>query len=443
MLDSTTPSIDDLWEISEEALEQMLEDVSPEDLDFMRQRWRATLNKQSVTEDAQESQLARTYLDRYVYEGLIPAGKGWVKLSPGQRAGFLEEPEINAETEELISVGFPRFPIIGAAALAFMIFLWLISRAMSGGNDVPIIIVLPTLTITATPTPVSTNTPTPTPLALVDSDRFVGGGERSNRTFYPVLFTVDVPDDSQPRVFVVQEQVVDTSEWHYERNPDVASWVSGMSVRPVIGIPFSDSNADLMERLTPETTFTMRMNTGSELRFQFDSVMQVGRQDTTLFQQREPGLALVLIGETDQYGAPTQFRPVALAAYLPDQELEILGEAHDLPTPTPQPTAPSIVDGLDVQLRAVHLDERNLYIEVRFFNPQPGEVIITPGDLWAIFGFVSNPNGVHITPTDFNERHIPSGSAVDTTIQFPWNGSDPFATLNLAGWSYAVTLLGD
>jgi hypothetical protein len=442
MLDSTIPSVDELWEIPEETLEQMLEDVAPEDLDFMRRRWRATLNKHNVTEDAQESQLARTYLDRYVYEGLIPAGKGWVKLSPAQRAGFLEEPEIDVEAEDSMSGGFPRFAIIGAAALAFVIFLWLISRAMSGGKDVPIIVVLPTLTVTATPTPVATQTLTPTPLALVDSDRFVGGGERSNRTFYPVLFTVDVPGDSQPRVFVVQEQVVNTSEWHYESNPDVASWVSGMSVRPVIGIPFSDSNADLMQRLTPETTFTMRMNTGAELRFQFTSSTQVGRQDTTLFQQREPGLALVLIGETDQYGAPTQFRPVALAAYLPEQELEILGEAHDLPTPTPHPTAPSIVDGLDVQLRAVHLDERNLYIEVRFFNPQPGEVTITVSDLWATFGFVSNPKGVHIAPTDFEDRRIPSRSAVDTTVQFAWNGSDPFATLNLAGWSYAVTLLG-
>jgi hypothetical protein len=443
MLDSTIPSVDDMWEIPEEKLEQMLEDVSPEDLDFMRRRWRTTLNKHSVTEDAQENQLARTYLDRYVYEGLIPAGKGWVKLSPAQRVGFLEEPEIDTEQDEPVSVGIPRFAIIGAVLLAVMISLWLLSRAMSGGNNVPIIIALPTLTVTATSTPVATQTPTQTPLALVDSDRFVGGGERSNRTFYPVLFTVDVPGDSQPRVFVVQEQVVNTSEWHYETNPDVVSWVSGMSVRPVIGIPFSDSNADLMERLTPETTFTLRMNTGAELRFQFVSTEQVGRQDTTLFQQREPGLALVLIGETDQYGAPTQFRPVALAAYLPEQELEILGEAHNLPTPTPQPTAPSIVDGLDVQLRAVHLDERNLYIEVRFFNPQPGEVTINSGDLWATFGFVSNPNGVHLAPIDFGNKRIPSGSAVDTTIQFAWNGSDPYATLNLAGWSYAVTLLGD
>jgi hypothetical protein len=442
MLDSTTPSVDDLREIPEEKLEQMLEDVAPEDLDFMRRRWRATLNKQGVTEDAQESQLARTYLDRYVYEGLIPAGKGWVKINPEQRAGFLEN-DVPDEIVELSYVNFPRFAIIGAVALAFVIFLWLISRAMSGGKDVPIIIVLPTLTVTATSTPVVTQTPTPTPLALVDSDRFVGGGERSNRTFYPVLFTVDVPDDSQPRVFVVQEQVVNTSEWHYESNPDVASWVSGMTVRPVIGIPFSDSNADLMQRLTPETIFTLRMNTGAELRFQFMSSTQVGRQDTTLFQQRKPGLALVLIGETDQHGAPTQFRPVALAAYLPEQELEILGEAHDLPTPTPQPTAPSIVDGLDVQLRAVHLDERNLYIEVRFFNPQPDTVTITPSDLWATFGFVSNPNGVHIAPVDFESKHISSGSAVDMTIQFAWNGNDPFVTLHLTGWSYAVTLLGD
>jgi hypothetical protein len=356
----------------------------------------------------------------------------------------LEEPDTSVESDEPASGGLPRAVVIGAFLFAFIMFLLLLTRVFSGDDD-PSIAALPTPTETATPsatpTAIATFTPTPTPLALQESDRFVGGGERSNRTFFPVLFTVDVPGDAQPRVFVVQERVVNTSEWHYESNPDVASWVSGMLVQPVIGIPFSNSNADLMERITPNTTFTLRMNTGAELRFEFTAITQVGRQDTTLFHQREPGLALVLIGETDNYDAPTLLRPVALASYLPEQELAVLGDAHDLPTPTAFPTPPSTVSGLDVQLRAVRLDGRSLYVDSRFFNPQPEEVVISLEDVWVIFGFVSYPNGVQHAPAEFTGIRVASGAAMDSTIRFTWNGRDPYATLNLAGWMFAVTLL--
>lgn len=437
-------NIDALWELSETELEQQLEDIAPEDLDYLRRRWRAVLDKHGVTEDAQESQLARSYLDRYTYEGLIPAGKGWVKLSAAQRAGFLEEPAVDAETDETPSDGLPRAVVIGGFIFAFVIFLLLFSRVLSGGGGASVAeLPTPTDTPTLTPTSIATHTPTPTPLALRESDRFVGGGQRSNRTFFPVMFTVDVPGDAQPRVFVVQERVVNTSEWHYETNPDVASWVSGMLVQPVIGIPFSDANADLMERLIPGTTFTLRMNTGAELRFEFASMTQVGRQDTIIFRQREPGLALVLIGETDNYGSPTLSRPVALANYLPEQELAALGGTRDMPTPTLIPTPPSTVNGLDVQLRAVRLDGRSLYVDARFFNPQREEVTISSDDLWVIFGFVSQPNGVQHTPVEFSGIRVASGMAMDTTIHFAWNGSDPYATLNLAGWTYSVTLLGE
>ena len=149
----------------------------------------------------------------------------------------------------------------------------------------------------------------------------------------------------------------------------------------------------------------------------------------------------MLIGETDDYGAPTLLRPVALADYLPEQELAALGETRDLPPPTAMPTPPSTVSGLDVQLRAVRLDGRSLYVDARFFNPQPEEVTIAGDDLWVIFGFVPNPNGVHNAPAEFTGIRVASGAAMDSTIRFAWNGRDPYATLYLAGWTFAVTLL--
>ena len=149
----------------------------------------------------------------------------------------------------------------------------------------------------------------------------------------------------------------------------------------------------------------------------------------------------MLIGETDNTGAPTLLRPVALAEYLPEQELATLGETRDLPTATPMPIPPSTVAGLDVQLRAVRLDGRNLYVDARFFNPQPEEVTIASDDLWVISGFVPQPNGVQSAPVEFTGIRVPSGAAMDSAIRFAWNGRDPYATLRLAGWTFAVTLL--
>ena len=94
---------------------------------------------------------------------------------------------------------------------------------------------------THTPTPAVS--PTPTPLALEAQDDVIQGGDSERAVAYPVNLQIVPPDDATPRVWVIQRRAVRAAEWNYDPNPDVASFINGMSVRPVIGIPWSEDNA--------------------------------------------------------------------------------------------------------------------------------------------------------------------------------------------------------
>ena len=85
----------------------------------------------------------------------------------------------------------------------------------------------------------------------------------------------------QPRVFVVQRRKVEVSEWEYDPNPDTASFIHSLSVRPVIGVPWSEENEALFESLGPGATFSIRLNTGAVQQFDFASKTEVSRIDTS------------------------------------------------------------------------------------------------------------------------------------------------------------------
>jgi hypothetical protein len=52
----------------------------------------------------------------------------------------------------------------------------------------------------------------------------------------------------------------------------------------------------------------------------------VRRSETSIFRQVSPGLALLLIGETDGDGLPTATRTLVTATYPPEQELSRDGQ---------------------------------------------------------------------------------------------------------------------
>lgn len=528
-------------------LEHLWDAVPTEHQEQIKRRYHQTLHTKGIRDDAGELRLIEDYLHRFEQEGLIPAGERWLRLSASAREALRSDTTDWQTRDDGEIAPRSRLLVIGAVVFAVILVGLLVMRL--GGSDEGSTALVMAVTSTASPSPTPTNIPTATPLALVDTDRFVGESDRrSNRDFYPVVFRIVPPDETPPRVFVVQERLVGTTEWRYEANPDVASWVGGMLVHPVIGIPYSDTNRHLFESLETGTTLVLRMNTGAELRFGYEELVQVAREDTSIFSQLTPGIAVLLIGQTGEDGLPTAARHMVLGHYLPAQELDLLRDApvqipvgfaspaavgdlsvtvsrvtrestgdasalhvgllvgtdmeatstsghswfvedehgvqyaartsaipatlvpgavqpvemmFDVPAASEtmqlvvvSPSGESIsfalplngvspsagLEALDVQMRGVSRDARTLYVDVRLFNPTDETHTLTEVDVWCITGYVPDPSGPQQKPLDFTPLEIAPGDAWDVTLQFPWNGRDPYASVSIAGRRYAVVV---
>ncbi len=278
------------------------------------------------TDDAAELEVLRRLIDAYREQALVPVGSRWASVPERVRAAArrgkpLDAPEAHSDVTR--PSGPPKVLALLLLPLAGLLLFGLFSLIGGTRDEADTLAALTTPTETLTPTPEIS--PTPTPLALEESDPVIRAGDGGRRrNYYPVLLQVHPADGSAPRVFVVQARAVQTADWQFDPNPDVASWVSGLLVRPVLGLPFSPENRDLLTALAPGARFALQMNTGAVLDFTYRDTRQVARQEAMIFAQVEPGLALVLIGETDPEGALTETRWVVTAAYPVEQEVERL-----------------------------------------------------------------------------------------------------------------------
>jgi hypothetical protein len=272
----------------------------------------------AVGSDALERQVAAELLKRYGESALVPVGARWARTPGRVQEAARQNVVLDVPEDELKPAS--RKPstrvvlVLGLLTLAGMGFL--VTHLGSGGKSTAV-----TVTPRASLTPTPRVSPTPTPLALEDQDAVIQGGDSAREAAYPVSLQITVNDEAAPRVWVVQRRKVQASEWNFDSNPDTASFVSGMSVRPVIGVPWSEENAAFFSQISAGTSFLLTMNTGAELRFVFDDKRQVRRSETGIFRQVSPGLALLLIGERDNEGNPTAARTLVTAIYPPEQEL--------------------------------------------------------------------------------------------------------------------------
>jgi hypothetical protein len=309
-----------------------------------------------------------------------------------------------------------------------------------------------TVTPTRTPTATPVNSPTPTPLALENQDSIIQGGDHpsSQSVAYAVNLQVMLPD-SQPRVFVVQPRSVRTAQWNFDNNPDTASYLLGMAVRPIVGIPYSDENAAFFDKIGKGTQFALQMNTGAVLHYQFVSAQSILRSDTSVLRQIGPGLVLVLIGQMDDSGIPTASRPVVIAAYLPDQELSRDGllvsgpdSAQPVETATPIPTPTNRVD-VEVVSMTTDSQSKSMSVALRVFNAQQNPMTIGPDALWITLGYAPHPLGPRVPAEGLKPFDLLPGQAVNLTVAFPWNG-EPYATVGTDGlgdsgtYQYSVEL---
>jgi hypothetical protein len=241
----------------------------------------------------------------------------------------------------------------------------------------------------------------------------------------------------------VQRRVVQTAEWNFDANPDTASYIAGLTVRPVIGVPFSPENAALFSNIAEGTTFTLQMNTGAALRFTFDQRLEVSRSDTGIFRQIGPGLVLVLIGERGLDNAPTATRQVITATYTPEQELSrngalmgLLPTVEPTATPTPAPTLPAF-SRLDVTLISVETTPGRITAKLRIFNGQTETVRIGQDMIWLALVYAPEPQGPRLIAQGLTPFDLLPSQAADLTIYWTWGG-EPFGVLDIAHSTYNI-----
>ncbi len=370
-------------------------------------------------------------LRRYGETALVPIGSRWAR-TPGRvqdaakRNAILDAPEDDAQP----SSGKPSPKVVLAIGLSVLLFAGMMLSRLNGGRATAMIDGTPTATLTPTPA----ISPTPTPLALESQDDVIREGDGGREVAYPVSLQVILPDGSAPRLWVVQRRRVQASEWRYDENPDTASFVSGMSVRPVIGIPWSDETAAYFAAIGDGTSFQITMNTGAILTYTFEDKREVRRSETGIFRQVSPGLALLLLGETDEEGLPTATRTLITAAYPPEQELgrtgELIGFAstegigiavESIVTLTPeiQPSAtptPIPFHGLDVQIISITTRAGQITTRLRLYNGGDAPIPITPDDIWLALGYVENPPGPRVPAEGMAAFDLLPEQAADMTL---------------------------
>lgn len=320
-------SVDELQSLSLEELRGLWELVPTDRQKSYRTAYdREVRNAGAIGSDELERQVSVELLRRYDEASLVPIGSRWARTPQRVQDAARDNDLPDGETD-MQAKSSPLSPkvILGLGVICLVFLGWIVFGGIGGkGGDE----IQPESTEEPTETPVLEVSPTPTPLALEAQDDVITGGDSQRAIAYPVNLQVVLSDDeSAPaRVWVVQRREVRTAEWNYDSNPDIASFVNGMSVRPVIGIPWSEENETLFDNMEGGTVFTLTMNTGAILRFEFGAKTEVLRSDTGIFRQVSPGLVLLLIGETDTDGLPTATRTLVTASYPPEQELARDGE---------------------------------------------------------------------------------------------------------------------
>jgi hypothetical protein len=400
--------------------------------------------------DALEQQVVTALIQRYDDGALVPIGARWAKTPQRIQAAVKADEALVPPEAEFTppATNKPQVVLIFGGAALFLVFFIFVLLSRRGGDDPQPVVDAATISPYATPT--LRYTPSPTPIALEEQDVIIRDGVRDRAPAYPVNLQILPAGQTQPRVFVVQRRKVELSEWQYDPNPDTASFIHALSVRPVIGVPWSPQNEALFESLGPGATFSIRLNTGAVQQFDFASKTEVSRSDTSAFRQIEPGLVLVLIGERDERGAPTATRLLVLATYPPEQELSrddvLVADLLDLPvvdvTPTPPPPTATPFparDLLHVDMISAATVEGSITIQLRAYNGQPDPVDIRPEDIAIAFGYAPRPPGPWIPADGLEPFTLLPGQAVDLTLHWVWTG-EPFATLCVGIYRYAVQI---
>lgn len=347
----------------------------------------------------------------------------WFKVSDRIRQrledGLPLEDEKPAESKKAIS-----YKVVIPAALiglGLVCIVFTLIRGLAGGGEQ---MSEEDMTATAVATAaLPQETPTPTPLALEDIDRPIEAGD-DLRDYYPVLLEI-VPSQGLPRVFPVQQREVAVAEWAFEPDPDVASAVLGLVIHPVLGIPYTTASAGFLEALKAGDSIHLRMSTGRTLDFQVTGSRRVSRQDVSIFDQSQPGIALVLLQEA------AADRLVVSGDYPVEQEAPSMATGEDINV-TSEGVSTQLGDGLSLTVldsaasagpvgAAVSADWYYLLVDLHL---QADEPIDTAGITFEVVDglggrytpLAADPSITRFAP--FQPAQLAAGQSMQTTIAF-------------------------
>ena len=383
----------------------------------------------AVGSDELERQVATELLKRYDEAALVPVGSRWARTPGRVQEAAQQNVVLDAPEDEVKPAsGKPSPKVMLAVGVVAVLFFGLMFTRLLGGRSSDAIETTPEIS----PTPTPLVSPTPTPLALEAQDDVIQGGDSGREVAYPVNLQVILTDGDAPRVWVVQRRRVQASEWRFDLNPDTASFVNGMSVRPVIGIPWSEENESYFDDIGAGASFLLTMNTGAVLRFEFDDRREVRRSETSIFRQVSPGLVLLLIGETDEDGLPTATRTLVTATYPPEQELsrdgQIIGmnvtlQEGDVGEQLPMGDASITLQDAQLVTDQPDLPADSQYLLLNYEVLAGAEVLDTTA--WRVEfmdagGQIYPPSSAALTYTDFDvlPLEIPALSALSASVGY-------------------------
>ncbi|HEX9414766.1 MAG TPA: hypothetical protein VF916_14770, partial [Ktedonobacterales bacterium] len=225
-------SIEELQALPLEDLAALVDQIPTERTRAYKAQYDRWLRQQGVMTTVGSDGLEQTILldlfEQYQTTGLVPAGEAaWVRVPPTtQERARLNEGFIQTEATAAPRRINPVFIVAGLVVVVSCVLFMLVSR---GHKADPSAVLAGTATRTLAPTPA--HSPTPTPLALENQDKVIRGGSGggADKIAYPVTLKVALPGAGQPRVFVVQRRTIQTSQWDFDTNPDIASFVNGMT----------------------------------------------------------------------------------------------------------------------------------------------------------------------------------------------------------------------
>ena len=200
------------------------------------------------------------------------------------------------------------------------------------------------------------------------------------------------------------------------------------------------------DAMSAGTTFTLTMNTGAILQYEFVEKTDVRRSDTGIFRQVGPGLVVLLIGKVDDMGLPTATRTLVTASYPPEQELSRDGELIGLSLPESMPTAQptttplpqtDIFADVNVQIISVTTQEGRLNTRFRIYNGGAQPITISPDDITLTLGYEPNPIGPHTPAEGLEPFTLLPEQVADLRLVWQWN-DEAFMSLYIGQYLYSI-----